>query len=40
MLHLQKLIHHHNKIECKKLITFDKGFKKFYTICGVEIEIL
>ena len=23
-----------------ELITFDKGFKKFYTVCGVEFEIL
>jgi len=29
-----------NSYKCKKLITFDKGFKKFYDICKVEIEIL
>jgi len=29
-----------NYYECEKLITFDKGFKKFYAVCGVEIEIL
>ena len=29
-----------NSYECEKLITFDKGFKKFYAVCGVEIEIL
>ncbi len=25
---------------CKKLITFDKGFKKFRNICEIDIEIL
>ena len=25
--------------ECQKLITFDKGFKKFQNICKVDIEI-
>jgi len=29
-----------NSYDCEKLITFDKGFKKFQGICGVEIEIL
>jgi predicted nucleic acid-binding protein len=29
-----------NSYECEKLIIFDRGFKKFYTVCGVEIEIL
>jgi predicted nucleic acid-binding protein len=29
-----------NYYECEKLITLDRGFKKFHTICGVEIEIL
>jgi predicted nucleic acid-binding protein len=29
-----------NSYGCEKLITFDKGFKKFRAICRVEIEIL
>ena len=29
-----------NAHACEKLITFDKGFKKFQNICAVDIEIL
>jgi len=29
-----------NSYKCKKLITFDKGFKKFYNICEVDIDII
>jgi len=29
-----------NSYKCEKLITYDNGFKKFYSICGLEIEIL
>ena len=29
-----------NAYGCEKLITFDKGFKKFRDICEVEIEVL
>jgi len=29
-----------NSYNCQKLITFDKGFKKFKDICSLEIEIL
>ena len=29
-----------NSYKCQKLITFDKGFKKFKDICSLEIEII
>ena len=29
-----------NSYNCKKLITFDKGFKKFENICSLKIEII
>jgi predicted nucleic acid-binding protein len=29
-----------NSYGCEKLITFDKGFKRFQGICRVEVEIL
>jgi predicted nucleic acid-binding protein len=29
-----------NSYNCQKLITFDKGFKKFKDICSLEIEII
>ncbi|CAA6799397.1 MAG: Unknown protein [uncultured Sulfurovum sp.] len=29
-----------NSYKCQKLLTFDKGFKKFVGICDVDIEIL
>jgi len=28
-----------NSYDCTKLITFDKGFKKFRDICEVDIEV-
>ena len=29
-----------NSYHCKKLLTFDKGFKKFVNICDMSIEVL
>ena len=29
-----------NSYGCTKLFTFDKGFKKFQGICGVDVEVL
>jgi predicted nucleic acid-binding protein len=36
LYHVAFACHH----QCKKLLTFDKGFKKFRDLCEIEIDIL